>query len=404
MTKPTPLEQTRRVQAASGRLIDLADSDFRSAGLTMPEELYASAWELWRSRPRYEPSGAGGARARRAVAEFLTSDGLPTEPEQVILTSGSSISYQLLFAALPPPRTTHVGGESIALPTPAYPLFEDLCRGAGLRPVWYRLSARDRYNPDRESLVSALTESPRAIVVISPNNPTGAIHDGDALADLVGTAAARGVPIISDEVFSAFRDEATLPRAAHHLPASTPGAGPIASLNGLSKLCAAPEVKLGWIALHGDADAVAALRDDLDTLHDTLLTVSGAAESFARVFLSAAAAPAREAIARGIDERRSLLGQTLSSIPGVHLEVSRGGVHLVFALTAELVAERFGSTDDETVARAILSATGVHVHPGYLYRLDSREGSIDPQFVISCVHDPDRIAEAGERLYRVFRS
>lgn len=414
MTEPTKLERIRRRIAAEGRLIDLAGSDFRSAGLAMPEELYRDAWELWRSRPGYEPSGTGGAAARSAVAEFLTEDGLPTEPDQVVLTSGSSISYQLLFAALgsaegSPHRSgfprrsysTH-RSDAVALPTPAYPLFEDLCRGAGLLPVWYTLAMTTGYDPDPLSLRSALAESPRAVVVISPNNPTGAIHGDKALSHLVDSAGEYGVPIISDEVFSAFRDEPALPRAALHLAATGGGVPIVASLNGLSKLCAAPEIKLGWIALHGDTEATAFLRDTLDTLHDALLTVSGFAEAFVRIALAPEAASARDAIAHGIAQRRALLHRSLSAIPGVTVQASRGGVHLPFSVSADLAAERFGTTDDEGVARAVLTRTGVHLHPGYLYGMEPSRGSIDPWFVVSCVHDPDRITAAGERLLAIF--
>lgn len=406
MTPLTPLEQVRRDVAATGRLIDLAGSDFRSAGLAMPEELYQEAWALWRSRPGYEPTGLGGAAARDAVAEFLTRDGLPTTPEQVVLTAGSSVSYQLLFSVLPSPddsrRSVRPGRDALALPAPAYPLFEDLCRVAGLRPVWYRLSPEEEYDPDPLSLAAALAESPRAVVVISPNNPTGAIHGAPALSGLVHAAMERNVPVISDEVFSAFRDGPILPRAALQRGAPEPGSPVVATLNGLSKLCAAPEIKLGWIALHGPDAADARLLDALDTLHDSFLTVSGFAESCARVFLAPAATPAREAIAHGIARRRDLLRRTLSGVPGVTVEPSRGGVHLVVSLSAEIAAERFGTTDDETLARRILAASGVHLHPGYLYALGERPGSIDPRFIVSCVHRPDQIEEAGERLNRVF--
>lgn len=391
----TRLEIARRRASAAGDLIDLAGSDFRAAGLSMPEELYGEALALWRSEPRYLPSGAGGEAARTAVAEFLTADGLPTTPGQVILTAGSSISYQLLFAALGSDRYS----DEIALPNPAYPLFEELCRSANLQPLWYRLAEDRRYEPDSATVGAALARRPRAFVVISPNNPTGAVHEDASLSQIVTSADQTRTAIVSDEVFSAFRRLGDLPRTALH----TGEEGPIvATLNGLSKLCAAPEIKLGWIALHGDRESIASLGDTLDTLHDALLTVSGPAEAFARVFLADRAAAAREAIAVGISRRRELLYSRLAAVPGVTIEAAPGGVHTILGIAAEVASARFGTTDDETLARRILEESGVHIHPGYLYGIKPRSGTIDPRFVASCVQTTVSIEEGAERLTRVF--
>lgn len=395
MAQPTPLEVARRCAETAGTLIDLTSSDFRAAGLSMPEELYEEAWKSWRAAPRYRPSGSGSTTAREAVAAFLTADGLPTRPEQIILTAGSSISYQLLFAALAPQPTETGDHRTVGLPSPAYPLFEELCRSVGLDPDWYRLSDRERYEPEITSVEAVLIGHPRALVIISPNNPTGAIHSSESLHRIVGAADRAGVVVVSDEVFSAFRSDGDLPRAAVH----TGNGGPIvATLNGLSKLCAAPELKLGWIALHGDQAAVSTLADSIDTLHDALLTVSGAAEAFAGVFLSRDASAARAAIADGIAQRRKTLHRAFPAVPGIRLESSPGGVHTILEIATETAAERFGTIDDETLARRILEASGVHLHPGYLYGLRPREGSIDPRFIVSCVHTCETLEEAATRL------
>ena len=398
----TRLEIARRSVAKRGDLIDLTHTDFREAGLAMPEELYDHAYALWRSRPGYKPSGIGSDAARERVAEFLTADGLPTGPEQIVLTAGSSVSYQLLFHALGRSRHRDTPTEHrprIALPRPSYPLFEELCVQAKLQPAWYPLLAIDRYHPRVDLIEPVLRQKPRAIVLISPNNPTGAIYDDATLTMLVDRAHHVRVPVISDEVFSAFRPGAHLPRPAHHTATDGPL---VASLNGLSKLCAAPEIKLGWIALHGAESGRDALIDTLDTLHDSLLTVSAYAEACACVFLSHEASEARATIARGIAKRRALLTDAFASITGITLEPSPAGVHTVFRIDAEIAASLFRTVDDEAIACRILEKSGIHVHPGYLYALEQVSGTIDPCFVVSCIHEESDIERAYERLAPLF--
>ncbi len=418
----TPLEEERRRREASGDYLDLVNTDFRAAGFRFPEESYNRAWNRWRVHPEYLPSGRGNPAARAAVADFLTRDGLETTPEQIVLTSGSSISYDLIF------RLLRAGGSrrchhdrwsespAVALPNPGYPLFEHLANGALLTPLRYNLDHRNGFHLDLGELHRVLARRPLAIVVISPNNPSGAVYRREDLVHLLAMCSETGTPIISDEVFSAYLEiEEPLPRPATLLSTISDttdrDARPLVfTLNGLSKLCAAPELKAGWIAVHGDPGEVAATIEALDTLHDSYLTVSGFGEAALIEFLRSEAREDRESLTLPIARMRATLRQSLSNLAGVSLPGNRrgagesGGIHEIFRIDAEFSSLRFGTVDDEEIARTLVRDYGVYVHPGYLYGLDrSLTGEIDPWFVVTALNSTVAISEGLQRLTLALR-
>lgn len=435
MSEITPLERARRTRRSGAGYLDLVASDFRGAGLHLPEELYRRAWTRWRAAPSYVPDARGDAAARTSVAVFLTEDGLPTEADQVCLTAGSSISYSMIFRVLREHRARQDhrdrqertdrqdhrrrAADTVALPRPGYPLFEDLVRGAGLEPVTYDLPLHSGYSLDAKAIRTVLLAArPLALVLISPNNPTGAIYDDSSIAELVRICGELKVPIISDEVFSAYKPaDLRLPRPAAIADKSV-GAPPLVfSLNGLSKLCAAPEIKLGWIAVHGSSGEVVDTLEALEMEHDTYLTVSGYAEAACREFLAKTAAADRGVLAEGVRTRRKITVDALSRVEGLSIVgeglaivgeglaivgerlTRRGGVHLVIRFDAELCARSFGTVDDAVIAEVLVRTWGVYLHPGYLYGIDTRTtGTIDPFMVITCLNRPQTIMEGVDRL------
>ncbi|MDA3947978.1 MAG: hypothetical protein PF508_02030, partial [Spirochaeta sp.] len=190
---------------------------------------------------------------------------------------------------------------------------------------------------------------------------------------------------------------------------------PVVRINGLSKMAAAPEVKLGWVAVTGgDADVRRALVDDLDTRHDAYLTVSGFAEACATVFLTDSAGvpapdsggPWLETVRDTVNRQRAAFDRYLTEIPSledVRHTVWRGGIHRVLRIDPTVAAMRFGTLDDETIAIRILTETGVLVHPGYLYGMDVAEFASGPWFVVSSLNTEDVLASAVSRLHLILR-
>ena len=164
-------------------------------------------------------------------------------------------------------------GDEILTPQPSYPLFDYIAKLCGVQLRHYRLREDRGWAIDLNHLEDQITTKTRAIVLISPHNPTGMVAGESDLRALAEIAARHNLPIISDEVFSEFLfGMESLPR-----PAST-NAPLVFTLNGFSKMFALPGMKIGWIGLSGDPRLVSKSLSALELISDTFLPVNEIAQ------------------------------------------------------------------------------------------------------------------------------
>ncbi len=234
-----------RLRAEGRALIDLTVSNPTAVGLTYPETELAEALAAG-ATAAYAPSARGLLSARRAVAEVLGGRAA-VDPEHVFLTASTSEAYGFLFKLLCAP------GDQVLVPRPSYPLFEHLCRLDAVDARSYALGPAPRFALDPDRVEVELGPRVRAVVVVSPNNPTGSVASAAALAELGQLCGERGIAIIADEVFADY------PAGGAPVPSALAAGGALcAAMGGLSKSCGLPHYKLGWIALAGPP----ALRDE----------------------------------------------------------------------------------------------------------------------------------------------
>ena len=143
---------------------------------------------------RYEPHPLGLSSARAAVAHDHRRRGATVDPDRVVLTASTSEAYTWLFKLLCDP------GDAVLIPRPSYPLFDHLTALEGVATVPYDLVYHGRWEIDVQALRSA-PETVRAVVVVSPNNPTGSFVDRDTLLTLRALCVSRGWALVMDEVF-----------------------------------------------------------------------------------------------------------------------------------------------------------------------------------------------------------
>jgi alanine-synthesizing transaminase len=363
-------------------LLDLTETNPTRVGLPYPvDELRAA---LATADPaRYEPAPLGMPRARAAVAQEYASAGASVDPARVAITASSSESCSFLFKLLCDP------GDAVLIPEPSYPLYDYLVRLEGAVPVPYRLTFDGVWSIDRASVDEALTDArdrgarPRAIVIASPNNPTGGFLKRDELAWLATTAAPGDLAIVADEVFAAyaFGADPTRVSAAALAPELT-AATRVFSLGGLSKSCGLPHLKLGWIVVGGPApDATLA---GLELVADTYLSV-GAPVQEALPALFGVGAGIRGAVAARVASNRAELARGLAAAPGCTLLPSEAGWSAVVRVPA--------IRSDDDWAAGLVTESGVLVHPGYFF--DLRGGTF---LVVSLLPDPAVFAEAVRRM------
>src|SRR5215471_4523033 len=187
----------------------------------------------------YGPS-PGIASAREAVAADYSQRGWPISADRVLCTSGASEGIELALAALVDP------GNEVLVPSPTYPLYTAVLAKLGGRPVFYPTDPSNGWQPNFDQLGPLISRTTRAIVVINPNNPTGAVYSNEAQKRLLNLADRYGLVVLSDEVYA----ELSYDRPTPPLGSLDPSA-PVIGFGSLSKGYLAPGWRSGWIAVGG---------------------------------------------------------------------------------------------------------------------------------------------------------
>lgn len=369
-----PLSARVEALRAQGRpFIDLTDSNPTRCGLAWdPAQLRAllAPSEV----ARYEPGPRGLLAARVAVSQYLAGRGAPVAPERIVLAASTSEAYGVLLKLLCDP------GDEVLVAAPGYPLLDVLCDLECVRPVRYPLRYDGTWHLDRYALRAAVTSRTRAVVVVSPSNPTGAVLDAGELAAVEDLCADHGLALLGDEVFAdaaadAPRSVATLRRCLAF------------QLAGLSKTCGLPQVKAAWIAAAGPPGEVERSLERIDMITDATLSVSSPAQ-LALPGLLAARESFLAPLRRRLAANRAVLGDTVGEGAPFGVLGGAGGWSAVV---------RVGQAVDEQAICLELLDAGVLVQPGYYYDFE-RPGHL----VVSLLPEPDAfrrgIARVVDRL------
>jgi aspartate/methionine/tyrosine aminotransferase len=340
---------TRTLDAIRRRGIDVIDltvSNPTKVGLDYPGDLLDGLGAP--AALVYEPQPRGLPAARAAVAADFARRGRDVPPDRVVLTASTSEAYAWLFKLLCD------AGDSVLVPRPSYPLFEHLTVLESVEARPYRLEYHGTWRIDLESVVAAIDDRTRALLVVSPNNPTGSFLHRDDLVALAEVCAARELMLIGDEVFSDYAF-VPVPHAASVLDAADVVT---CSLGGLSKSAGLPQVKLGWIAFGGPDDALAPVLDRMDIIADTYLSVSTPVQQALPALIERGAlvrAQIQSRIARNLEALRRAVAGT----PSVSLLDVEGG----WSAVVQVPAYR----SEESLVLELLTADHILVHPGFFF-------------------------------------
>lgn len=333
---------------AEGRtFLDLTLSNPTRAGFEYPPDMLGP---LAKSRGLiYEPQPFGLVDAREAVAEDCHRRGLSVPAERVVLTASTSEAYSVLFKLL-----TDTGDE-ILVPRPSYPLFDHLARLDAVTARPYDLEYHDGWSIDFASVEHAISERTRALLVVSPNNPTGSFVSRAELKRLAAMCAERGIAIVADEVFAEYQlRPGACVDAGRTMDVRD---GLVFSLGGLSKSAGLPQVKLGWMTLAGADSLVSGALERLELICDTYLSVSTPVQAAASELISCGSAIRRQIQARIASNYRTLTEQ-VAAVPSCTLLVAEGGWYGVVQVPS------IGPEEDLVVS---LVDAGVLVHPGFFF-------------------------------------
>jgi hypothetical protein len=359
-------------RARGARILDLTQSNPTRAGFVYPDAMrraFDSPGVL-----RYDPAPAGAMAARLAVVEYYRQRGHPVEPERILLTASTSEGYSYLFKLLADP------GDEVLVPQPSYPLFEYLARMESIVVRQYPLDYHGGWTMDMEALSRAITERTRAVVLVNPNNPTGSYVKRGELEALARIAAARGIALISDEVFADYAFAADSRRVT-----SLAGVEECAAfaMSGLSKIAGLPQMKLGWIVVAGPAGARAEAMERLEWIADTYLSVGTPVQCAAAQLLE-----------YGVEVQRQIRERTAANLTFARQTLEGSALETLAVEGGWSVTIRVPRVrTEEEWCLELLERESVLVQPGYFYDFE------DEAFLIaSLLTEPAEFQEGIARM------
>jgi aspartate/methionine/tyrosine aminotransferase len=367
------LEARRRDGA---RILDLTESNPTHAGLEYPPEIVRAFDD-----PRmlvYEPSPAGAAEPRQAVASYYEARGQRVETGRILLTASTSEAYAWLFKLLSD------AGDHVLVPRPSYPLFEFLANLESVEVRQYPLAYHGGWAIDLEALAAAVSDRTRAVVLVNPNNPTGSYVKREELQALSRLCAQRRIALISDEVFSdyALGESPDAERVATLVGVEECLAF---SMSGLSKVAGLPQMKLGWIVTSGPAGLRTEAIEKLEWIADTYLSVS-----------TPVACAAARLLVSGELVQRQIRHRTAANL-AVAKELLAGSAAGVLAVEGGwyITVRMPRIRGEEDWAIHLLSQEGVLTQPGFFYDFES-----EAFLVVSLLTAPEVFREGIARLRR----
>ena len=175
-------------------IIDLISANVNDHGIVFPEKLLSEILtEAVKHAVEYKPDSLGQSVAREAISTYTD-----VPAKHILLTPGTSLSYWYAFKLLCEP------GSEVLCPTPSYPLLNYITRLAEIELNTYKLNEQKHWSVDMDQIEQQISEQTRAIVLISPHNPTGMVSSQSQINELCRIAAKHNLPLIFDEVFRRF--------------------------------------------------------------------------------------------------------------------------------------------------------------------------------------------------------
>src|SRR6478672_5758012 len=356
--------EARKVEASGRKVRYLNIGDPIAFGFRTPPHMIEAVERAMRDGHNgYAPS-VGILKAREAVAAECIGRGMPMHPDRVVITSGTSEGIELALTALAGP------GDEVLIPVPTYPLYTAVLAKIGARAVFYRTDAARGWQPDIDHLRSLISPATRALVVIDPNNPTGATYSIEARRALVDLADRHNFPLLADEVYA----DLAFDGPVSALAALNPDA-PVITFSSLSKAYLAPGWRSGWLAVAGTErldDVLAGIKK----LADGRLCSTGPMEHALAAALTGDRSH-QQAFRDALRERARVTFALMNAIDGITCVEPTAAFYAM-----PRVALPPGKTDEDFVL-GLLRATGVLCVYGSGFGLPASDGYFRIVFLAS---------------------
>ncbi|MDL2298339.1 pyridoxal phosphate-dependent aminotransferase [Synergistaceae bacterium OttesenSCG-928-D05] len=345
------VDEADRMREQGIDIMMLNTGDPAHFGICAPDELLRDLREKILSAEGYSQS-KGQLAARRAIMEYCGMKNIPGVTENDIFT-GNGVSEMIMISM----QALLNDGDEILVPMPDYPLWTAAVRMTGGKAVHYLCDEQSEWFPDIADMKKKITDRTKGIVIINPNNPTGALYPRALLEQIVELARQNGLILFSDEIY----DRLVMDGLEHVSTASLAPDLPVVTMNGLSKSHRIPGFRCGWMCIGGDKSRVRGYVEGINMLASMRLCSNVLSQAIIPEALKHynAADPLLVPGGRFYDQREAIT-EALNAIPGVSAVKPKAA----FYIFPKLDMKKFNLTDDERFAVDFLKQQHVMIVHG----------------------------------------
>ena len=345
------LDEANRMEENGETILKLNIGNPAPFGFRAPDEVVKDMMMNLTSTQGYSDS-RGLFSARKAIMQYCQIKGIPNVGMNDIYT-GNGVSEMITMSM----QALLNNGDEILVPAPDYPLWTASVSLGGGTPIHYMCDEQADWNPDIEDIKSKITNRTKGIVIINPNNPTGAVYSREILEEIVQVAREHQLIIFADEIY----DRLVMDGVEHISIASLCPDLFCVTMNGLSKSHRIAGYRVGWMCLSGDKSHVKGYLEGINMLSNMRLCSNVPAQSVVQTALGGYQSSQELLVPGGrVYEQREFIYKALNNIPGITAVKPKAA----FYIFPKLDAERFNITDDEKFAFDFLKEQKVLVTHG----------------------------------------
>lgn len=328
------MDEAVRMESEGQRILKLNIGNPAPFGFTAPDEVIRDMMYNLRECEGYSDS-KGMFTARKAIMQYCQLKGFKgVDVGDIYIGNGVS---ELITMAM---QGLLDDGDEILVPSPDYPLWTASVTLAGGRAVHYMCDEQNEWNPDIDDIKKKITPNTKGIVIINPNNPTGALYGDDILKEIVEIARQNDLILFADEIY----DRLVMDGLTHTALASLANDVPCVSFNGLSKSHRVAGFRVGWMVVSGDKKKIKGYIEGLNLLSSMRLCSNVPAQSIVQTALGGVQSVDELLLPGGrIYEQREFVYNALCEIDGVSVVKPKAA----FYIFPKLDAKKFNLHDDE---------------------------------------------------------
>ena len=381
------MDEAMRMEARGAKILKLNIGNPAPFGFSAPDEVILDLIYNLRNCEGYSDS-QGLFSARKAIMQYCQLKGIPNVHMQDIYT-GNGVSELITLTM----QGLLNNGDEILVPSPDYPLWTAAVTLSGGKAVHYICDEQSDWYPDIDDLRSKVTDRTKGIVVINPNNPTGALYPKEVLEQIVQVAREHDLILFADEIY----DRLVLQGEGEHVALASLAPDLLTlCFNGLSKSHRVAGFRCGWVCLAGDKSHAQGYIQGLNLLAKMRLCSNVPAQSIIQTSLGGYQSVDEYLCPGGrIYEQRDLIWNILNSIPGISAVKPRAA----FYIFPKIDKERFNLHSDEQMALDLLKQKKLLVTAGTGFHWENND-----HFRIVYLPDLVQLKDAGERLTSFFAS